>query len=95
MCCAKEALEVVDLVIRRIGNKIPVGLLSEHSGFILSTALLSVSDSFAQFPVCFTVELICSDEDGTVFLGCVEKDAVGGESFILINFDDVANLKIS
>ena len=66
---------------------------------MLAEALRRVSDGLtlrdshglAQLPISFTIKLIRSDEDGAIFLSSVEKEAVGWEAFILVNFDYVSD----
>ena len=68
---------------------------------MLAEALRRVSDGLtlrdshglAQLPISLTIKLIRSDKYGAILLSSVEKEAVGWEAFILVNFDYVSDFQ--
>lgn len=52
-------------------------------------------DRFPEFPICLSIELICSDEDSSVLFAGAEDNAVCGDSLIGLNFDDVADFYLA
>jgi hypothetical protein len=84
------SLEVVDLVVGRVGYKVPLVLASE---LCAGRELLSDCDSLAQLPVCLTVELISTDEDSSALLSCVEEHAISRHALVVVDSDDVSNFE--
>ena len=86
---AEEALEVVNEVVGRICHHIPVIVLAQRRRI-----LLSHSYGLAQLPVRLSVKLVRPDEDTSILVGRVEKQAVSREALILEHFDDVTDVKL-
>jgi hypothetical protein len=85
------AFEVINLVIG--------GVCSDHDVFLLDDPLdrlhlLSHDAGLAQFPIGFSVQLICPNEHSALPLCRVEKQAISRESLILMNFQNVTNTDI-
>lgn len=58
---------------------------------LLRERLLSCSNSSSEFPISFTIKLVCSNEYiSRLFLSCVQKNQISRQSFILVHFDNVA-----
>ena len=51
---------------------------------------MSEFDSFSQFPISFPIELISSDEDSSILFTCAEDDAIGGNSLIRFDLNDIS-----
>lgn len=51
-------------------------------------------DGFAQFPVCFAIELVRFEEEGALVVVGVQHDHVGGDAVSSLHFDDVAHAQV-
>jgi len=84
------ALEVVDLVVWRVGHQVTV-----HRDYLLRVVLLlGVSDCLPEFPVGLPVQLVSPDEHRAALLGRVQQDQIRGDALVLVHLDDVADLHL-
>ncbi len=85
------ALKLVNLIIWGVSEHVITIIMDEEFIFLS----LGERDSFSEFPVSFSIELVSLDEDAARLLRRLEQNKVSWRPLTLRNLDDLANFDIS
>ena len=83
-------MEIVNQLIWRVRDNLTISADDLGAGL----NFLSESYSFSKLPIGLSIKLICPDEDAATLFSSLQKNKVGWYPFVLMNFDNVSNLKI-